>query len=147
MRAATLLNLCVTSGVSDQADFGGAYQVDDFDGWCGATAQCRVTNPLAGDACACPAGFEQTITLRSIIRLPCDGSEAGTSIVLCGNSSAPYAAFGGAYQTDDLEPTCRVANPWTGGCNCPEGMTDRGYRAMVDGAPGLYGSQIHLCGL
>ncbi|NUP06087.1 MAG: hypothetical protein HOW73_08515 [Polyangiaceae bacterium] len=147
MRAATTLGLCVTSGVSTDADFGGAYQVDDGVDLCGATAQCRVGNPLAGNMCACPDGFADAITLRSIVRLPCDGTETGTNIVLCGNQSAPFAAFGGAYQFDDFEPNCRVANPWTGDCTCPAGTVDRSYRIMVDHAAGLVGSSLHLCTL
>lgn len=145
MRSATTLELCVTSGVAASSDFGGAYELDDFDGWCGATARCRVANPMAGDTCACPAGFDDVIALRSIIRLPCDGAEAGNTIFLCGNKDAPLASFGGAYQYDDFEPNCRVANPWTGACSCPAGTTDRVYRVMVDGGAGLYGSTIHLC--
>lgn len=144
MRSKTLLDLCVTSGVSPESDFGGAYQIDDAEGWCGATAGCRVGNPMAGDACACPEGFEG-IALRSIVRLPCDGSEKGTQIVVCANPNASPTGFSGAYQRDDLEPTCRVVNPWTGDCNCPADTTDHTYRAMVDGAAGLYGSTIHLC--
>jgi hypothetical protein len=146
MRSAASLRLCVTHGVSPDADFGGAYQVDDLDGWCGATAQCRVGNPLASGACACPAGFSP-LSLRSIIRLPCNGGEVGTQIVVCGNPAAPFRSYAGAFQTDDFEPTCRIANPWTGGCSCPAGSVDRGFRVMVDGAPGLYGSVLHLCAL
>ena len=56
IRVSTRLALCATTGVSPESDFGGAYQVDDFDGWCGAEARCRVGNPLAGGACACPPG-------------------------------------------------------------------------------------------
>ncbi len=147
LRSVTRLNLCMTAGVSQESDFGGAFQVDDLDGWCGATLQCRVGNPLAGGACACPAGFDEAIALRSIIRLPCDAAEVGTQIVVCGNKDVPIRSFGGAYQLDDLEPTCRVGNPWTGGCSCPAGTMDRVFRVMVDGAQGLYGSTIHLCTL
>jgi len=136
--------MCLTAGVSTDADFGGAHQIDDFDGWCGATAQCRVGNPMNDNACGCPAGFDEMISLRSI-RLPCDSTEAGTNLVLCGNKDVPIAAFGGAYQLDDFEPLCRVANPWTTACSCPEGTTDHSYRIMVDGAAGLYGSTAHLC--
>ncbi|MBK6519824.1 MAG: hypothetical protein IPM79_25565 [Polyangiaceae bacterium] len=145
MRFKTTLDLCVTSGVAESSDFGGAYEVDDFDGWCGATAQCRVGNPMAGNTCACPAGFDDVIALRSIIRLPCDNAEAGNTIFLCGNMDAPFTSFAGAYQFDDFAPNCRVANPWTGDCSCPAGSTDRVYRVMVDGGAGLYGSTIHLC--
>jgi hypothetical protein len=147
LRSSTRLNLCVTTGVSEQSDFGGAFQVDDLDGWCGATAQCRVGNPLAGGACACPPGHDEAIGLRSIIRLSCDGNEAGTTIVVCGNKDVPARTYGGAYQFDDLDPKCRVANPWTGDCTCPAGATDRVYRVMVDGGAGIYGSTIHLCTL
>jgi hypothetical protein len=144
MRAATELRLCVPGGVSETSDFGGAYQVDDFEGWCGATAKCRVGNPLAGGACACPAGFDEAIGLRSIVRL-CDASEGGTVIVLCGNKEASVVAFGGAYQLDDIAPNCRVPNPWTGDCTCPAGTLDRSHRIMVDGNAGLYGSSLHIC--
>lgn len=144
MRAKTFLELCLLDGVSVESDFGGAYQVDDGDGWCGATDKCRVGNPLAGGACACPEGFDP-IALRSIVRLPCDDSEVGTQVIFCGNPQAPFTAFAGAYQRDDFEPTCRVPNPWTADCSCPEGTTDRAYRVMVDGAAGLFGSTIHLC--
>ncbi|HZF56020.1 MAG TPA: hypothetical protein VE093_45710 [Polyangiaceae bacterium] len=147
LRSATRLNLCVTPGVSPDTDFGGAYQVDDLDGWCGATAKCRVGNPLAGGACACPAGFDDATATRSIVRLPCDGGEVGTTVVFCGNKEAPLRSFGGAFQVDDFEPTCRVGNPYTGGCSCPAGTTDRDFRVMVDGGAGLYGSRIHLCTL
>jgi hypothetical protein len=145
LRSATRLNLCVTPGVSPETDFGGAFQVDDFDGWCGATAKCRVGNPLAGGACACPAGFDDNAALRSIVRLPCDGGEAGTTVIFCGNKEVPTRSYGGAFQVDDFEPTCRVPNPFTGGCSCPAGTTDRAFRVMVDGAPGLYGSTMHIC--
>ncbi len=145
MREKTELKLCLAGAVAPDSDFGGAYQVDDVDGWCGATAQCRVGNPLAGGACACPAGFEQNVAVRSIVRLPCDNSEAGTVIVFCGNQNAPFTSYAGAYQFDDLGTQCRVANPWTGACSCPSGTTDRVFRAMVDGSAGLYGSTIHLC--
>jgi hypothetical protein len=144
MRARTSLSLCMTGGVSAESDFGGAYQVDDVDGWCGALAQCRVGNPSNGGACSCPAGFSP-IELRSVIRLPCSEDEVGTRIFVCGNPSAPFRSFAGAFQTDDFEPTCRYANPWTGGCSCPEGSVDRAHRVMVDGANGLYGSTLHLC--
>jgi hypothetical protein len=147
LRSATTLGLCVTPGVSPESDFGGAYQVDDLPDWCGATAQCRVGNPLNGGACACPAGFDEAITLRSIIRLPCGGGEVGTQVILCGNKDAPLQSFGGAFQVDDLEPSCRVGNPWTGGCSCPAGTVDRVFRVMVDGPAGLYGSTFHLCTL
>jgi len=145
MRFATELRMCVTAGVSADVDFGGAYQMDDADGLCGATAQCRVGNPLNGNACACPAGFDEAISLRSILRLPCDGTEFGSTVVLCGNIDAPLASFGGAYQLDDIAPQCRVTNPWTGDCSCPAGTTDHSYRIMVDGAAGLYGSTAHVC--
>jgi hypothetical protein len=145
LRAATRLNLCITPGVSPESDFGGAFQVDDIDGQCGATAQCRVGNPMAGDSCACPAGFDTAISLRSIVRLPCGGTETGTVIVLCGNKNVPMRSFGGAYQFDDVAPQCRFGNPYTGDCTCPSGTVDRVYRVMVDGAAGLYGSTIHLC--
>lgn len=145
LRSATRLNLCVTPGVSADSDFGGAYQVDDLDGWCGSTAKCRVGNPLAGGACACPPGLDDAIALRSIVRLPCDGGEAGTLLVICGNKDVPIRSYGGAFQVDDLEPTCRVANPWTGGCSCPAGTAERVFRVMVDGGAGLYGSTVHLC--
>ena len=144
MRSKTLLDLCVTPGVTPESDFGGAYQVDDAEGWCGATASCRVGNPMAEGACACPEGFDP-IVLRSIVRLPCDGSEKGTQIVICANPDASSTGFFGAYQRDDLEPTCRVTNPWTGDCSCPAASTDHTYRVMVDGAAGLYGSTLHLC--
>jgi hypothetical protein len=144
MRAKTELNLCLPGGVSGDSDFGGAYQVDDAAGWCGATDQCRVGNPLAGGACECPAGFSP-IALRSIIRLPCDDSEVGTQVVFCGNQSADFSSFAGAYQRDDFDPVCRVANPWTGDCSCPAGTTDRVFRVMVDGNMSLYGSTMHLC--
>jgi hypothetical protein len=145
LRSATRWNLCVTPGASEQSDFGGAYQVDDLDGWCGATAQCRVGNPLAGGACACPPGLDDAISLRSIIRLPCDSGEVGSTVVICGNKDVPIRSFGGAFQVDDLEPTCRVVNPWTGACSCPEGTSDHVFRVMVDGPAGLYGSTFHLC--
>jgi hypothetical protein len=145
MRMKTTLDLCVGGAVAADSDFGGAYQVDDFDGWCGATAQCRVGNPLAGGACACPDGFTDAISLRSIARLPCDGSEVGTVVTFCGRQSAPLRSFGGAYQYDDFAPECRVPNPYTGACSCPADTTDVSYRVMVDGAPGLYGSTMHLC--
>lgn len=145
MRAKTNLNLCVANAVAPESDFGGAYQLDDIAGWCGATAQCRVGNPLAGGACACPDGFATTIGLRSIFRLPCDDAEAGSTIVLCGKQGAPVASFGGAYQYDDFAPNCRVPNPYTGDCTCPAGTVDQVHRVMVDGAMGLYGSTIHLC--
>ncbi len=145
MRSATTLNLCVTSGVAADSDFGGAFQVDDIPGSCGAPTTCRVGNPMNAGACACPAGFDTAISLRSIIRLPCDNSETGNVITFCGNQSAPLKSFGGAYQYDDLAPECRTPNPYTGACSCPEGTTDHTYRVMVDGAAGLYGSTIHLC--
>ncbi|WP_170229929.1 hypothetical protein [Polyangium fumosum] len=145
MRSATTLQLCVTPTLAPDSDFGGAYQVDDLDGWCGSTAQCRVGNPMAGGACACPAGFDEVIGLRSILRLPCNGAEGGSVVVLCGNKEAPLRTFGGAFQVDDVEPTCRVGNPWTGGCSCPAGTNEHVYRVMVDGGAGLYGSSIRLC--
>lgn len=144
MRSATRLRLCVTTGVSATSDFGGAYQVDDAAGWCGAVNQCRVGNPLAGGACVCPAGFDP-IAVRSIIRLPCDNGEAGTQIVFCGNKNAALQTFGGAFQVDDFAPTCRVSNPWTGGCSCPANTKEQVFRVMVDGAQGLYGSTLRLC--
>jgi hypothetical protein len=143
LRAATKLQLCVGSGVAPSNDFGGAYQVDDMDGWCGANAKCRVGNPMAAGACACPDGFVG-IGLRSIIRI-CDDAEVGTTIYVCGNQSAELQAFGGAFQVDDFAPVCRVANPWTGTCTCPVGTQDRSHRVMVDGNAGLYGSTLHLC--
>ncbi len=146
LRASTELRLCTTGATSPEADFGGAYQVDDFDGLCGAMpGSCRRGNPLAGGACACPEGF-QAIGMRSIIRLPCDQTEVGSVVFVCGNPAATIASFGGAYQFDDFDPQCRVTNPWTGACSCPAGTTDRAYRVMVDGAQGLYGSTMHLCG-
>lgn len=145
LRSATALRLCATSGVSPESDFGGAYEVDDFDGLCGAMpGSCRVGNPMAGNACACPSGFEP-ISMRSIIRLPCDNTEVGATVVLCGNKTAPLTTFGGAFQFDDFAPNCRVTNPWTNDCTCPAGAVDRAYRVMVDGAAGLYGSTMHLC--
>ncbi len=146
MRAATALRMCVAAATSADSDFGGAYQMDDLAGLCGATAQCRVGNPMAGGACTCPAGFPDVVGLRSIIRLPCDGTETGSQIFVCGNKAAPYAGYAGAFQLDDFAPACRVANPWTGDCSCPAGTSDRVYRVMVDGAMGLYGSTLHLCG-
>ena len=145
LRSPTRFDLCITPGVSAESDFGGAYQVDDSDGWCGATARCRVGNPLAGGACACPPGLDETIALRSIVRLPCDDNEVGTYVVICGNKDVPIRSFGGAFQVDDFEPMCRVVNPWTEGCSCPEGTTDHVFRVMVDGEPGLYGSTFHVC--
>lgn len=144
MRMATKLRLCTTSSLPMNADFGGAYQVDDGAGWCGAVNQCRVGNPFAGGACGCPAGFDP-IALRSIIRLPCDNAEAGTQIVFCGKKNAPLQTFGGAFQVDDFDPTCRVGNPWTGGCSCPANTKEQVFRVMVDGAPGLYGSTMRIC--
>ncbi|MFO0551153.1 MAG: hypothetical protein U0271_22370 [Polyangiaceae bacterium] len=145
MRSATALRLCMGSAATADSDFGGAYQLDDLPGWCGATNQCRVGNPLNGGACACPAGFDEVIALRTIIRLPCDNAEGGNVLYLCGNKDAPRTSFAGAYQLDDFAPQCRAPNPWTGDCSCPAGTVDRAYRAMVDGAQGLYGSTVHLC--
>lgn len=143
VRAATKLQLCLGSAVDPSNDFGGAFQADDLPGWCGAVATCRVGNPMAGGECKCPDGFVQ-IGLRSIIRI-CDDSEVGTTIYLCGNQSAALQSFGGAYQTDDFAPTCRVQNPWTGQCTCPPGTQDRTHRVMVDGGGDLYGSTLHVC--
>jgi hypothetical protein len=147
-RSNTELALCLTQGVSPESDFGGAYQVDDIDGWCGSVDRCRVGNPLAGGACDCPVGFNP-IGLRSVIRLPCDNADAGTRIYFCGNPTAAYRSFAGAFQTDDLGRACRYPNPWTGDCSCPEGSEDRSYRAIVDGTIDgtfmLYGSALHLC--
>jgi hypothetical protein len=145
LRSPTGINLCVTPGVSEQSDFGGAYQVDDGNGWCGATGQCRIGNPLAGGACACPPGLDDTIAVRSIIRRPCDNLEMGSFMVLCGNKDVPIRSFGGAFQSDDYPPWCRVVNPWTGDCSCPAGTTDQVFRIMVDGDPGLHGGHLHLC--
>lgn len=147
LRSATRLNVCVTEAASIESDFGGAFQVDDIDGQCGATARCRVGNPMAGGSCVCPPGFDTPIALRSIVRLPCGGAETGSVITFCGNRSVPMRAFGGAYQFDDLDPKCRIANPYTNDCACPQGTKDQAYRVMVDGAAGLYGSTIHLCSL
>lgn len=144
MRFATKLRLCATTSLPTAADFGGAYQVDDGADWCGAVAQCRVGNPMAGGACACPAGFDP-IAVRSIIRLPCNNGEAGTQIVFCGNKNVPIQTFGGVFQVDDFDPTCRVSNPWTGGCSCPANTKEQVFRVMVDGAPGLYGSTLRIC--
>lgn len=144
MRSATKLRLCTTSSVPSSSDFGGAYQVDDLPGWCGSAASCRVGNPMAGGACACPAGFDP-IAVRSIIRLPCDNGEAGTQIVFCGNKNVPLQTFGGAFQVDDVAPACRVANPWTGGCSCPANTKEQVFRVMVDGGAGLYGSTLRMC--
>lgn len=144
MRFATKLRLCTTSSVSMTSDFGGAYQVDDIAGLCNATAQCRVGNPMAGGACACPAGFDPIAT-RSIIRLPCDGTETGTQIMFCANKNAPLQTFGGVFQVDDVAPNCRVANPWTSACSCPANTKEQVFRVMVDGAAGLYGSTLRLC--
>lgn len=144
MRMATKLRLCTTSSLSMTSDFGGAYQVDDVAGGCGAVNQCRVGNPMAGGACACPAGFDP-IAVRSIIRLPCNNGETGTQIFFCGNKNAALQTFGGVFQVDDFEPTCRVANPWTGACSCPANTKEQVFRVMVDGAPGLYGSTLRLC--
>lgn len=144
MRSATKLRLCTTSSVPAASDFGGAYQVDDLPGWCGAVNQCRVGNPMAGGACACPAGFDP-ISVRSIIRLPCDNGEAGSTIVFCGNKNAALQTFGGVFQVDDVEPSCRVGNPWTGGCSCPANTKEQVFRVMVDGAAGLYGSTLRMC--
>ena len=118
--------------------------MDDLPGWCGATDQCRVGNPLAGDACACPEGFGP-IGIRSIIRLPCDNNEAGTQVFYCANQNASSTTFAGVYQRDDFEPHCRVSNPYTGDCTCPDSTTDHAFRVMVDGPNGLSGSTMHLC--
>ncbi|MBK9262142.1 MAG: hypothetical protein IPM54_20355 [Polyangiaceae bacterium] len=144
MRSATKLRLCATTSLPSTSDFGGAYQVDDAPGWCGANAQCRVGNPLAGGGCARPSGFDP-IAVRSIIRLPCDNGEVGTQIIFCGNKNVPLKTFGGVFQVDDLEPKCRVANPWTGGCSCPANTTEQVFRVMVDGPGGLYGSTLRMC--
>jgi hypothetical protein len=144
MRFGTSLRLCTTTSLSPSSDFGGVYQVDDLPGWCGAVAQCRVGNPLTGGACGCPAGFD-AIAVRSIARLPCDNGEAGTQIVFCGNKNVPIQTFGGVFQVDDVDPTCRVANPWTGGCSCPANTTEQVFRVMVDGPAGLYGSTLRMC--
>lgn len=148
MRAATEMNLCLTSGVGPESAFGGAYQVDDLEGWCGGadggSPRCRIANPQAGNTCDCPNGFEP-IGLRSIIRLPCSGTESGTTIFICSSPTAAPTTFGGAYQVDDLATPCRVANPRTGDCSCPTGTSNQVHRVMVDGANGLYGSTIHLC--
>ena len=145
MRFATSLNLCVSTGVADDSDFGGAFQVDDIPGSCGAPTTCRVGNPMAGGACQCPAGFSDNVSLRSIIRLPCDNSETGNVITFCGRMGAPQKTYAGAFQVDDVAPNCRTPNPYTGDCSCPAGTTDQVHRVMVDGAAGLYGSTIHLC--
>ncbi len=148
MRATTEMRLCLTSGVGAESDFGGAYQMDDVEGWCGGddggSPRCRFANPQAGGTCACPTGFEP-IALRSILRLPCNGNEGGSTIFLCHAPSVAVTTFGGAYQVDDFAPNCRVANPRTGDCSCPAGTTNQVHRVMVDGANGLYGSTIHLC--
>lgn len=144
IRSATNLRLCGTTSLSVNSDFGGAYQVDDLPGWCGAVNQCRVGNPLAGGACDCPAGFDK-IAIRSILRLPCDNSEGGSLIVFCGNKSVPVKSFGGVFQVDDVDPSCRVGNPWTGGCSCPTNTKEQVFRVMVDGTAGLYGSTLRIC--
>jgi hypothetical protein len=148
VREATDVRLCYTAGQGASADFGGAFQWDDVAGWCGAPTQCRVPNPYTGD-CSCPSGSAQNVVIRSIIRLPCDGLDAGTTITVCGNSSAPFTSYAGSYQDDDSPGgrVCRATNPWTGACSCPSGSVDQSYRVMVDGGLGIYGSLWHVCSL
>lgn len=141
-RLPTTMNLCVGTAAGSGADFGGAYQVDDVAGWCGAIHQCRAGNPAAGGACACPSGFTPVST-RSIITLPC-GGDAGTQIIYCIDTSASVQTFGGVYQLDDVGSTCRTVNPRTGTCSCPSGTTARAHRVVVD-RDGLTGSQVFIC--
>ena len=150
MRAATDVRLCTTAGLGATSDFGGAYQVDDLPGWCGAPTQCRTANPFTG-ACSCPNGFAQTVVIRSIIRLGCNNAEAGTTIVMCGNIAAPFSTYAGSFQDDDPlgigGRTCRAVNPWTGACSCPNGTVDRAHRVMVDSGNTIFGSLWHVCSL
>jgi parallel beta-helix repeat protein len=65
-------------------DFGGAYQNDDA---VGTGLGCRTPNPLAGSACACPAG-----TVAETLRVVADGNggNVGSTIGVC---RAPAPAF------------------------------------------------------
>lgn len=140
------LHLCQTTGLSAEADFGGAYQQDDA-GPC--STGCRVPNPVTG-ACSCPAGTAP-VTARSYAdSATCPTQVVLTRLTLCVSTTAPVTSFAGAYQQDDSVPGglgCRAANPRTSDCTCPTGTTSKLRVRMI--APGAgatdVGTNLYLC--
>ncbi len=106
-----------------------------------APGGCTVRNPFTA-GCSCPEGFDAwpIETLRG----PCEGSagtRAALSIHLClGSGRLPNSLFGGLWLREGER--CRVPDPFTAACRCPEG-TERLERAV--GLDGNGSGSLGLC--
>ena len=151
--AGTNPQLCQLGTFSATADYGGAWQQDDAV-LCGGG--CRSPNPATG-TCSCPAGTDP-VAARALVDGVNTGVDAGmncaldiiaTTIVVCVNTAAPIASFGGAYQMDDPPGTgpCRAVNPRTGDCTCPAGTSSKlRVRLLAPGSGSIeIGSNLYLC--
>jgi len=131
-----MVYFCYAPVWSGTADFAGTYQRHDPS----AGGGCVIVNPYTG-ACSCPAG-------TAAIELRAETADFhGTSIGVCRNPSAAVTTFAGAYEVGDVGWVCLVANPATGGCSCPSGITPFPLRGIFrHGSPaGNWGTQMWIC--
>jgi hypothetical protein len=136
----SVIGLCQTPTYAPTSDWAGAYQLDDP---VDCNRGCRSPNLYTG-ACSCPLGTT-AIALRTLVDASCsDGHVAvlGSQIVFCLPPGAASATFGGAYQQDDTQ-ACRTANPKTGSCSCPAGLSASSLRTVIDGP---FGAHVFVCG-
>lgn len=120
------IDICASAA---SAAFGGAFEVDDN---VPGNEGCRAANPFTG-SCSCPAGYQSSFRTRTLVDTTAGGI-IGSHIYWCLGSAAGNG-FGGVYQVLD-SGTCRVANDFTGSCQCPSGYTSGGLRTIVDGPTG-----------
>lgn len=136
-------SIAVCAG-SEATDFGGMYTTSAA---CGGGG-CITSNSFTG-TCSCPGGYVP-------ISLPAGHSCSGCAeplhpdfgtVVLCWSPTAALSSFGGAYEIDDGDAGCRVANPANQGtCSCPVGTTMHPIRVLdtfQDG--GWIGANIVIC--
>ncbi len=128
---------CQSGAPAATPDFGGSYHREG--------AACRVGNPLAAGACACPGG-------TTSIEMPVDHAcWNDTHIGLCWGAAAPLATFGGAYELADVTYGCVAPNPATGACSCPAGTAPIVIRSIYGPgnagcrATGAFGANLYLC--
>jgi hypothetical protein len=125
------LAVCTPTLEDPLGPFAGLYQVTPTEPTCAPV--CLWPNlQVTPRGCRCGSGTT-LIPLRVVAPSPCGARHVPMTFGVCVRSADPLGDFGGAWQRDDPVPTglgCRVPNPFTRGCSCPESMETIELRAL-----------------
>jgi len=115
-----------TSTTSTAYGFGGTYEVRLSDKFC------RYKNPFTNE-CSCPSGFTASM-FDAFINPECVNgfynddiltSDCGMERYQCTSTSAASYGFGGIYELNYTDNSCRYENPFTNACSCPTGFSSK----------------------